>query len=607
MEEHIYDLITDYLTGEISPDDRARLCEWVEESEKNKAILERFREVWIGADQVACKYDPEEAFRKFQRRTLHKSDTPKFKWEKKAKEYKKEIYRWAAAIFMPIVITSAVLAYLQVGNYLDGQTIVSTIEGQSTTFQLPDGTTVNLQQNSELSYSSVSFIRGNRDITFHGEAYFKVESDEAHPFNITTSHTKVSVVGTEFNLRSRDGEKFGTLTLDKGKVQLTSLADKSSVKMTAGDVVTVNRDTKKIECRHRTAEEIERNIQERLAAQQEHSIAVQDINSIDNGYKMTLVVNKPLTPGTYEMDFNTKDEKMNICGADTEGNAIRGYGTAAHPYRLSTAAQMCKMKELLTPNKMTYFVLDNDIDLSGIDWQPLNTAADNYANWIHFDGKKHVIRHLTPSISSSYSSFFGVFCGVCKNVGFEDVNISSTGNGAGVLGGYLGHKTYKCVTRIENCYFTGRVSSKSYAGGIGGNIGGSTVIRNCFSSVDVTSVSSYAGGLIGKIKAKLVMEQCLCAGSVAAQYAGGIVGGGQDEETPPSEFRDVYACNRSVYGSIDSDSFGKTAESDKLRNTGHCSGMFLNGKSMTDGMQYSSIQSHVCKWPKAWYKREAGL
>ncbi len=607
MEERIYDLITDYLTGEISPEDKAQLCEWLKVSEENRALFERLREVWLGVDQVVYKYNPEEAFRKFQQETLHKAGAPKFKWTKRVREYRKEIYRWAAAIFMPIVITSAVLVCLRFGNCLDGQTIVSTIEGQSSTFQLPDGTIVDLLQNSELSYSSVNFIRGKRDVTFRGEAYFKVESDESHPFNITTSHAKVTVLGTEFSLRSRDGEKFGSLSLDKGKVQFTNLADKSSIRMTAGDVVTVNRTTKKMEWRHRTAREIARDMQERLAMQQTHAMAVQDINTVDDGYKMTLVVNKPLTPGTYEMDFNTKDEKMNIRNTAAGIDATVGNGTAASPYVLSTTAQMCNMRELLVPNKMTYFVLENDIDLSGIDWQPLNTSADNYANRIYLDGKNHVIRNLTPSISSPYSSFFGVFCGVCKNIGFEDVNISSTGNGAGVLGGYLGHMTYNGITRIENCYFTGRVSARSYAGGIGGNVGGNTVIRNCFSSVDVTSVSSFAGGLIGKVRARLVMEHCICTGSVAAQYAGGIVGGGQEEDTPHSEFSNVYACNRSVYGSINSNTFGGTAESDRLLNSGHRNGMYLNGEPVTDGVQYGTIQKDIRKWPKTWYNCETDI
>lgn len=601
-KEGIYNLITDYLTGEISTEDKVRLSDWISASEENMKLFVRWKEVWMGAEQVVTEYDSEAAFARFKRRTMRQPDREDPKWSECYLSHTREMFQWAAVILLPILLTSTLYFYLQVKDYFSEQVVVTTIEGQSSSFMLPDGTSVILQQNSRLSYASGSFARGNRNVDFSGEAYFCVESDESHPFKITTSDALIAVVGTEFNLKSRDGEKLGILSLDKGKVNITSLRNDSTVRITAGEEFTLNRLTHEMRTRQRTEEEIKLDARARKTVTDEYSLAVKNIDDVENGYKMTVMVDKPLTPGTYEMSLNINKEEVNLrTSSSEEGLFQSGSGTASDPYIIATTEQMCNMRYALVKKKLTYFALAQDIDLRGVNWIPLNTYTDKYANWVSLDGRQHVIRNLTPIVSCSYSSFFGVLCGECKNVGFENVNISSVGLGAGVLGGYLGHPTYPGTTIIENCYFTGRISSRSYAGGIGGNIGGSTIIRGCCSSVDVTSVSSYAGGLVGKVKAALVMEECFCSGNVAGLHAGGIIGGGYDEKTPASRFSDIIAYNRSVYGSKSSDAFGFTSLKANKRNVFHAKGTFLNDNCLSDGLTPSQLLRNRRTWQKTWY------
>lgn len=65
---------------------------------------------------------------------------------------------------------------------------------------LPDQSSVKLNANSSLSYSSSNW-ENNRKLNLDGEAYFKVESGKT--FIVNTDYGTVEVLGTQFNVKSR--------------------------------------------------------------------------------------------------------------------------------------------------------------------------------------------------------------------------------------------------------------------------------------------------------------------------------------------------------------------------------------------------------------------
>ena len=87
---------------------------------------------------------------------------------------------------------------------------------QKETLLLPDGTKVMLNSESMITYNR-NYNKDNRSVNLTGEAYFIVNKGDI-PFNIHTSHGEVSVLGTSFNVRSRDeGFEVG---VNEGKVQV---------------------------------------------------------------------------------------------------------------------------------------------------------------------------------------------------------------------------------------------------------------------------------------------------------------------------------------------------------------------------------------------------
>jgi transmembrane sensor len=149
----------------------------------------------------------------------------------------------AAALLIPALLISTIVLYKQNTNLSAKEIIISTNSGERANVVLPDGTEVALNEESTIHYQSATFNTNSRNIKFNGEAYFKVRKNPEVPFIISTQHLKVEVVGTKFNLLARNNDKTAELTLDEGKVNLTSLLSKNKLSMTPGYKAVLNYQT----------------------------------------------------------------------------------------------------------------------------------------------------------------------------------------------------------------------------------------------------------------------------------------------------------------------------------------------------------------------------
>ena len=83
---------------------------------------------------------------------------------------------------------------------------------------LPDGSRVWLNADSRLSWGK-GFARDRR-VELEGEGYFKVAPDAAHPFRVETKGLVTTVLGTEFNEESYEGEDRVRVALVSGSVEI---------------------------------------------------------------------------------------------------------------------------------------------------------------------------------------------------------------------------------------------------------------------------------------------------------------------------------------------------------------------------------------------------
>lgn len=101
--------------------------------------------------------------------------------------------------------------------YTNNTTTQLAAAGERTEFLLPDNSQVTLNAGSEADYKTWNW-KNNRKLQLDGEAYFKVAKGQT--FDVETTMGKVTVVGTQFNVKAR-GSRFD-VTCFEGKVKVTS-------------------------------------------------------------------------------------------------------------------------------------------------------------------------------------------------------------------------------------------------------------------------------------------------------------------------------------------------------------------------------------------------
>lgn len=199
-----------YLTEETSDAETAVVESWVKRRPENKKLL----------TQMACVYhaqkthnnirsrDPHQAFDKVQRRIQRNVRTRVLK-------------RIAVA-------ASLVIGLLGIGIFFFNQPAVEpqwiTIYAKTnlrSTFSLPDGTKVQLNSGSSLTYPS-AYTGNERTAKLEGEAFFDVAPNAKRPFVVRVADDRlaVRVLGTQFTVSAYPEEEAIQTTLLSGSVQV---------------------------------------------------------------------------------------------------------------------------------------------------------------------------------------------------------------------------------------------------------------------------------------------------------------------------------------------------------------------------------------------------
>ncbi|MEO8237590.1 MAG: FecR domain-containing protein [Flavobacterium sp.] len=137
--------------------------------------------------------------------------------------YKNWIFRVAAIFVLALGITFVMKNFVpktHIANF-----------GEKTTFTLPDNSEVVLNSGSEINYKKWNW-NSNRCLELKGEAYFKVS--KGRRFEVQTALGKVSVLGTQFNVKARKN-RFD-VTCYEGRVKV-NYAD-TQIILTHGQSVT---------------------------------------------------------------------------------------------------------------------------------------------------------------------------------------------------------------------------------------------------------------------------------------------------------------------------------------------------------------------------------
>jgi ferric-dicitrate binding protein FerR (iron transport regulator) len=135
-------------------------------------------------------------------------------------------------------ISIAAIVILSTGIFLTSSKTYTTGIGELKTVFLADGSTVDLNANSSISYKRF-FWSANKTVTLDGEAYFTVTKGD--DFKVETSKGIVAVLGTEFNIKDRSNFE---LKCYEGKVKFTQNTNETYI-LTKGMQVSITENNTK--------------------------------------------------------------------------------------------------------------------------------------------------------------------------------------------------------------------------------------------------------------------------------------------------------------------------------------------------------------------------
>lgn len=210
MEENYDKLLVKWASGELSPAEQ-KSFEYAEHYRGYQSIVDGVAKLKVPGQQTE-----DEAYFDFQQK-LQNSPT------KTDPVVKLHVLRY-------IGYAASIVLILGIGAFFIGKTAIKTPIAQQKHVTLPDNSVVMLNASTTLTYNKYffSFIQ---KLHLDGEAFFEVQ--KGSDFSVTTSNGNVNVLGTKFNIVSRD-DFFETACFE-GKVQVS--AGKDNVTLTSGKKV----------------------------------------------------------------------------------------------------------------------------------------------------------------------------------------------------------------------------------------------------------------------------------------------------------------------------------------------------------------------------------
>lgn len=117
--------------------------------------------------------------------------------------------------------------------------------GSRTSLTLPDGSSVWLNANTRLKYSSL--FSEERLVELNGEAFFDVVNEQNKPFVVKTDKYNIEVLGTSFNIEAYTNKPNFETALFTGQVKLYNEKDeKNTLYLNAGETASLIENNLKI-------------------------------------------------------------------------------------------------------------------------------------------------------------------------------------------------------------------------------------------------------------------------------------------------------------------------------------------------------------------------
>lgn len=209
VPEHIDELIACCLAGDASAAQLEELEQWKLADPLHAKYYDQCALIFSSATASVKDYNTDAAWKKVQGKMQDSSvkqlPVPvSFEW--------KQVLRIAAVLLMVAGIG------WWINNLQSPAELVAVISEDKVLHDtLSDGSTIDLNKKSSLSYSS-DFGKKHRRVQLKGEAFFNVRHDDALPFVVETKGVLIKDIGTAFNVFAPEDSSIVRVSVEEGTV-----------------------------------------------------------------------------------------------------------------------------------------------------------------------------------------------------------------------------------------------------------------------------------------------------------------------------------------------------------------------------------------------------
>lgn len=142
--------------------------------------------------------------------------------------FRRTFIKAAAIMLLLISLGTAAFFLVSQGSFSKKIRVATNNDVKNLEVDLPDGSKIILNRNSELIYHS-NFGKLNRKVKLTGEAFFDIAEDKLNPFIVDAGNVSVKVVGTSFNVITCNSEAAVEVYVKTGKVMLSDINGSQSI------------------------------------------------------------------------------------------------------------------------------------------------------------------------------------------------------------------------------------------------------------------------------------------------------------------------------------------------------------------------------------------
>lgn len=220
------ELLAKYFAGEASSPEAIAIDDWIAETPANRQEFDAQFRTWNQATpKPYVKPQQGEIWDNLRQQLKINPTATRYMWQK-----------IAIAASVVSIISLAALFFLKKTSPESVKQLAFTATDAQPQLKLSDSSIIMATSGSMITYPAV-FAGAERLVTLKGEAYFDITHDKSKPFIITDNDVQIKVLGTTFNIQTKD--TCTTTTVYTGKV--TMYNQYGSIIIPAGNTGIYNR------------------------------------------------------------------------------------------------------------------------------------------------------------------------------------------------------------------------------------------------------------------------------------------------------------------------------------------------------------------------------